>query len=153
MPLARHLPHFHRKTVADTHFEDGTCHGYPAISCLMFSWLWVFGCEGLWLWVFCYGVPVQLVMIVRAVSKYSRFVTPLIRISPQLSQNSMSCAWFVAFLYTAQRPLSSSQKKRPILLRESPFSRIYPCFFRFLTILAEKIHDYSARIVLPFLAL
>ena len=32
----RHLPHFHGKTVADTHFKGGTCHGFPAISCLMF---------------------------------------------------------------------------------------------------------------------
>ena len=32
-----HLPHFHGKTVADTHFEGGACHGFPAFSCLMFS--------------------------------------------------------------------------------------------------------------------
>ena len=120
----RYLPHFHRKTVADTHFEGGTCHGFPAISCLMFSWLWVSGCG-----VFGGGVPVMLVMIVRAVSKYCRFVTQLIQKSPLLPQNSISCCQFVAFLSAAQRRLPSSQKKRPFLLRESPFSCIYPCFF------------------------
>ena len=38
------------------------------------------------------------------------------------------------------------QKKRPILLRQSQLSGIYPHFSRFLAILAKNIHDSFARI-------